>query len=730
MQDGPPGSGVITPSTTSSSSKFPGKLRGGTQVCALTLKDVPTSDALEKWLSDQGVDTREWGHGNFKSAKSLWKEISLGETVLELWREVDGTLQPLRVTHVLRAKVTSTECYSRNIFCFNTWQQYGDGRKRTRNGLLSEKVGSDELPIEDNLHAVCQRAMGEEMGRIVEAAVMVRPGVPAPEFNPTIKSGLTVMWEKFVDSTVEVEESKSFPGLSTMYRLYTVEIVCSGLPVVDFNTLEFNAADQAGRRTLKYIHAWAWVPWLQLQRYLFDGSKLLETKKRGSFESVSSTRDWLSQFDIDLRAWGRESYKSVQALLDEMEKEQTHLELWGRHDGVPLLMRVVHVVQLTVSSTDPALSGKFLLKTGEQLSDGTNRPVNRLLAKKLRTGDSPFDEARFTAAAKEAVREELTSIVDAHYQTAPGRQIPRFDTTPDAGVHVLKATFVDSRFDLEDSPSYKGIHTMYHLYRMEVECEGLPSANFGSIEFKINPQGDGLVKQVKCVNSWRWVTWQEALDRLHEQKRTLETRDASTQRSYEDQRGRLQRMHNELSRLSTRVQQFVINPNLKGPQVEVGKRLSKDLQLQLATLQVNCLSDESEDFMVRTKSDQGLAATLPPTMVSATSQHCIASREFLESAQAARYHEASKKVIQRVSFQPDFDDTEVPVNIPSSNTNRLNVGMRLDEEFAEFAVLSEELRHIHASNAQLSKLLHTQEEELSKQHHPWPILPGQMRQWL
>ena len=32
-----------------------------------------------------------------------------------------------------------------NVFLMNDWQQYGDGRKRTRNGLLSEKLTTSEI---------------------------------------------------------------------------------------------------------------------------------------------------------------------------------------------------------------------------------------------------------------------------------------------------------------------------------------------------------------------------------------------------------------------------------------------------------------------------------------------------------------------------------------------------------------------------------------------------------
>lgn len=51
-------------------------------------------------------------------------------------------------------QVTSPDRYQRGIFLFNTWQQYGDGRTRTRNGLLSEKLTTAEMPLEENLHEV------------------------------------------------------------------------------------------------------------------------------------------------------------------------------------------------------------------------------------------------------------------------------------------------------------------------------------------------------------------------------------------------------------------------------------------------------------------------------------------------------------------------------------------------------------------------------------------------
>ena len=125
----------------------------------------------------------------------------------------------------------------------NTWQQFGDGRTRTRNGLLSEKLTTDEMPLVMNLHAVCQRAVTEEeMQRVCPSDFRIEDGQAPPKYDPEYACPLDVVDEVFVDHTVEIETSKSYPGLMTMYHLYTVEIICTGLPKVDFNTLEFEAS--------------------------------------------------------------------------------------------------------------------------------------------------------------------------------------------------------------------------------------------------------------------------------------------------------------------------------------------------------------------------------------------------------------------------------------------------------------------------------------------------------
>lgn len=201
----PPAANTRQPMVT-----IPEPLAGGEIMEQAILLDVPTPEALAGWLSVKGLDTSAWGkEKGSKTVKKLWQEIEAAEAGLELWKRADGETQPVRVTHVLRAKVTSAAGYERNLFLFNTWQQFPDGRKRTRNGLLSEKLTTAEMPFEKHLEEICRRAVvEEEMQRVAPADLKILPG-EAPmeqlEYDPTYRCPLTVEECHFVDHTVELE---------------------------------------------------------------------------------------------------------------------------------------------------------------------------------------------------------------------------------------------------------------------------------------------------------------------------------------------------------------------------------------------------------------------------------------------------------------------------------------------------------------------------------------------
>merc|ERR1719203_2446112 len=96
---------------------IPEPLCDGQKLDTLTKVKVRSNDVLERWLDQKGIDTSGWGvQEGTKSTEYLYNEIKGDEAELQLWKTVDGAVKPVRVTHVLRAKVTSPEAYRRNIF--------------------------------------------------------------------------------------------------------------------------------------------------------------------------------------------------------------------------------------------------------------------------------------------------------------------------------------------------------------------------------------------------------------------------------------------------------------------------------------------------------------------------------------------------------------------------------------------------------------------------------------
>eukprot|EP00928_Gymnodinium_smaydae_P055112 TRINITY_DN38722_c0_g1_i1.p1 TRINITY_DN38722_c0_g1~~TRINITY_DN38722_c0_g1_i1.p1 ORF type:complete len:688 (+),score=131.23 TRINITY_DN38722_c0_g1_i1:34-2097(+) len=584
-----------------------GPLSDAVKAEELKLEDVPDSQALAAWLQSQGVETKDWGSGNTKAVSKLHAELEQSEAGIELWKKEDGTVSPVRVTHVLRAKVCSPTSYDKDVFLFNTWQQYADGRTRIRNGLLSEKLTVAEMPLAENLWEVCQRAVTEEeMQRTAEAALRIGPDCPAPEFDPGYVCPLDVTACYFVEHNIEVETSKSYPGLLTMYHLYTVDIVVSGLPSTNFNTLEFDHPDKDGRRKLKYVHAWVWLHWGQIQRYLYEGSKMKERKQKGSFCDVKSLDRWLCQFDLDFDRWGVGVAKSVEDLYNELESSKAQLEVWRREDGVSLLIRVVHVLNLKVISSDPRLAGKVLFVRWQGVKNGSIRTVNRLISNQVSACALPFDEARFKVEVEKAVKARLSYIVDNHFRLHESN-LPRIEDFTPAELGTRSIKFVDHRCDFEDSRSFPSISTVYHLYTVEVEVSGLPVADFTTLDFQ-GPRCLGL----------HWGTWQETLDSLHARMQAMERIGATQDVQIEAANASVQQLKTLTSL-----------PNRTAAQELQMRKLVDNLSQSMARLMEgsNKFGDEGKDY--------SLASILPPDMVSKSTEEKLVTDGFLDEHQSS-----------------------------------------------------------------------------------------------
>lgn len=524
--------------------EFPPPLTGGFSRGLAPASAIKDDEALTFWLEEYGVQgVRSWGEGNTKPVKKLRGEVEGNEACIELWETQTGEMVVVRSLHVLRGKVCSQESRERGMYVFNTWQQFGDGRKRKRNGLLSEKLSTAELPIEQNLMAVCERAViEEEMQRVCEPNLTVRPGEYQRELEFRKEDGcpLHVTKTHFVDHTVEIEESRSFPGLLTMYHLYTVDIVCTGLPRGDFGTLEFEEK-RDGDHKLKYIHSWVWLDWNTIRRYLFEGSECKETVGKGRFYSDQDLEEYLAGYGLETWRWGSGVSKNVQSLLEEIEAEEATLELWSRHDGISILVRVIQVIRGKVMTKESIENGEFLLNTWQQFADRRKRQRDMLLMRSVQSsdicrsgtgiGDMCLDNDTFRTISERAIKDIMGRLEDGRFELRDGPPPPYPDEgDPASGsstINVKAVDFSDHTYDVEESPSYPGLLTVYHFYTVDITCENLPTTDFTTVRYEERPDNSGTMTwQLRNVYGWTWMSWSKLLSVLQRRIHSMERQDS------------------------------------------------------------------------------------------------------------------------------------------------------------------------------------------------------------
>lgn len=177
-----------------------------------------TTDQLTHWLHTHQIDTTSWGQGAAKQVADLWQELVDGESTLQ-------ANPPLRCVEVVEVLV---EREGQRLV--ETAQHFADGRVRARNRPPSEKLKPGEAPL-----AAAQRCLVEELA--IE------------------ESRITVARQEITER-VTLDESGSYPGLTTRYTFYRVYLQVAGLPTTPFTTT--NAAHGDGDPVV--AHQWAWQP--------------------------------------------------------------------------------------------------------------------------------------------------------------------------------------------------------------------------------------------------------------------------------------------------------------------------------------------------------------------------------------------------------------------------------------------------------------------------------------
>ena len=141
-------------------------------------------EVLEQWLTENGIDSTQWGGGGTKTVANLWYELANEE--MQLLES-----PPLRVVHVVEVSIRRGDFTLKELE-----QEFGTGQRRTRNRLPSEKIKPNE-----SWATAALRCLKEELGVDEKDVILIEPtGEPV---------------KKLVDSP-------SYPGLRTQYTFHPV----------------------------------------------------------------------------------------------------------------------------------------------------------------------------------------------------------------------------------------------------------------------------------------------------------------------------------------------------------------------------------------------------------------------------------------------------------------------------------------------------------------------------
>ena len=194
----------------------------------------------------------------------------------------------------------------------------------------------------------------------------------------------------------------------------------------------------------------------------------------------------LARHHIDPSAFGKGKAKTLPDLREELARGECRLQSHPSPSGVdgpPELVREVHIVRIQLKYRD-----HILVHESQTLPDGRTRPKNTLVAEKMLE-----DEAR-EAAVSRALKEEL------------GLESGTFEMDSNSWLTVMESN---------ESPSYPGLRSEYHISAVEVNLDVAQAADQGLLstlgirdggierpDFDTNEdKGNGKI----IVNHWRWV---------------------------------------------------------------------------------------------------------------------------------------------------------------------------------------------------------------------------------
>jgi hypothetical protein len=179
--------------------------------------NIHTIRDLKDCLRANAIELSDWGKGNAKNLEQLFEEIINGEC----WLHANPLIRVLPIVQVL--------IHADGNILVETAQELTDQRMRERNLPPSEKMKPNE-----DWHSATIRCVEEELS------------VTPNQINFVTRDCTPIVRQR---------NSQSYPGLSSQYHIYKVDVLIDSLPVHDFWTDEKKGSNQ-DNAILR--HHWSW----------------------------------------------------------------------------------------------------------------------------------------------------------------------------------------------------------------------------------------------------------------------------------------------------------------------------------------------------------------------------------------------------------------------------------------------------------------------------------------
>eukprot|EP00928_Gymnodinium_smaydae_P020352 TRINITY_DN17867_c0_g4_i1.p1 TRINITY_DN17867_c0_g4~~TRINITY_DN17867_c0_g4_i1.p1 ORF type:complete len:778 (-),score=158.85 TRINITY_DN17867_c0_g4_i1:186-2474(-) len=325
----------------------------GSVTCSTdSLGDKVDVGMVDKMLREHGIDSSKFGVGGARTLEQFANEVRIGSALLML--DASSHKKLVRVVDVVLLRVVSG-----GKFLVEQSETFADGRGRDN---LNRLPGTKREPHENK--RTCAARI---------ASTMLNLGGSQLSYDFTKQ-------EVFE----EEEESRSYPGVLTVYR--KAIIPCRASPE-KCNAGSYSHTDARNNtKTFKWLNdAECTAANIKLRAPLVGDEVSALVMAPVGF-SEDELRQYLIENKVDPEIYGKGPAKTLAELSAELTKGESSLMV--QKDGV--VVRIVDVVVLHITKAGVA---EVLVEAQEKLADGTINRLERLPGAKRRP-----DEHMFTAA--------------------------------------------------------------------------------------------------------------------------------------------------------------------------------------------------------------------------------------------------------------------------------------------------------------------------------------------